>query len=264
MEKIEEELMAKTSVKKKKLTKKAKKGKTGTQKAILLDRVSLNVVKAAAVKDERFCMSGVQVFQDGTTSGAEDRVAVLVEKCSSDPDDFPVMPGEQSSFKIPAKGFHLPPTLVKDVLKVIPSGPTVKILENAKLTQLDKKTVELSTTDLKSTHKESTLLSEKRYPDVAAIFKNHRGGTRVYMDLVVLEKIVHTLRSLVENVEGKQPIELYLPSSEGRPQLIRFHVKDPEGSNERRGLALIMPLQSELSEKLSTWEKKYLGSGWTS
>ncbi len=250
--------------KKKKISKKKRIVKKIARKSrgILLDRSSLAVVNTASKDSMRYLIREVHVLKDGTTVGTDGRIAVVIEKSSSDPDDFPELPNVGQNPVIPDGGFTVPAEVFKQVLKNVPKGKYTKaIIQHGKLTRLDLEHIEITTTDLEQCKKETARRPEGKFPDVTRIFNDVVRGIRINLDLFVLEKLVKTLVKMVKDVDysdhKKKPIELYL-SKDGKAHLVRFRVDDPEGSEDRRGLALVMPMTSEKPADLTSWEKGYL------
>jgi hypothetical protein len=219
---------------------------------MLIDRKSLAAVKASTNTPDGYSLDGILLDQNGTVAATDRHVLLVVEGTKDDAKDFPEV---TEAANPPAAGVMIPSALVKDVMKALPKKTIMPIQQNAVMVECDGE-VAFVTVDGDRRRREAMKPLDGTFPRYKRMIANNlqvKGRKRVRISLTYLRRLLDAIAGMIDGRDDGIDI---LVGGAKETVAVRFAV-----DGNRRGVALIAPMDSRGAVKLTDWELGLISAG---
>lgn len=190
----------------------------------------------APTKSARPEITGILITPNKTVATDSFRLAVITTPEVS-PEDIPALPNKRI-----VKGFNpfiLPKETAIEILKAIPKGGLLPIVENAFLTQVNKEMVEFTTTDLDKIRSVATRVIEGDYPNYKEVLSEQCKYDNITLNIAFLIEILQFSKQF----SGKSYVTLRIPRDKKQP--VRVNLENDLG---QKATLLLMPVRDDDDE----------------
>lgn len=185
-------------------------------------------------------LSGIYISPKETVA-TDSFMLVRVQTPKVDINEFPVVQKGKKPLK-KFEPFILPQGEAEKLLKLIPTDPTLPILNNVALMKQTKKIVKFATSDLQGTSFLESRVIEGDYPNYKEILPKKGRHINITINSQFLKKIALFANEFMQGYSHSE-IELECPVEKNAP--LRFICKRGKEDEEQKAEILLMPIKQE-------------------